>query len=278
MPPCYNPCHSKRFAPDRALTYEEASLTTPYRDVSQLVVHCRKDRDFQIRIVDPGSEVTIAAVHGGRIEPLTSALAEAIAGDEYNLYDFAGIRVSNNAQLRVPVARFAEMRLNALMRRSQAALHVDGVPGERAVVHLGGQNRTLKDILAESLAEAGLVVEGPHSPGAAHDPRRFYNTPAAGGVQMELSLALRQQMVGGPLEPEVWEDSQRRTALFTTVTQAVRDALERYLAETRSDLDAAMERFERSTERFPSSLRQQGHSDHDHHHGNGDDEQNGSGS
>jgi phage replication-related protein YjqB (UPF0714/DUF867 family) len=251
-------------------------LTTPYRDVSQLVVHCRKDRDFQIRIVDLGSEVTVASVHGGRIEPLTSALAEAIAGAEHNLYDFRGIRPSDNAQLRVPVSRFGEMRLNALMRRSQAALHIDGVPGERAVVHLGGQNRTLKEMVAESLTGAGLTVESPHGPGAAHDPTRFYNTPEAGGVQMELSLALRQQMVDGPLEPGVWEEPERRTALFATVTQAVREALARYLAETRSDLDTTMERFERSTERFPPSLRQQGPGGHDHHHGADDDGQNGS--
>ena len=262
--------------PAAALAFEEDPLTTPYRDVSQLVVHCRKDRDFQIRIVDLGSEVTVASVHGGRIEPLTSALAEAIAGAEHNLYDFRGIRRSNNAQLRVPVSRFAEMRLNALMRRSQAALHIDGVPGERAVVHLGGRNRAFKEMLAESLTGAGLTIEAPHGPGAAHDPTRFYNAPEAGGVQMELSLALREQMVDGPLEPGAGEDPARRTALFSTVTQAVREALERYLAETRSDLDAAMERFERSTERFSPSLRQQGHGDHDHHHGNGGNRQNGS--
>ncbi|MBC7237770.1 MAG: poly-gamma-glutamate hydrolase family protein [Chloroflexi bacterium] len=234
-------------------------MITPYRDVSQLVMQCEKDQDYAFRISDPGADITIVAVHGGWIEPPTGELASAIAGQEYNLYVLRGLRPDAREQMRVPIGRFSEMRLNALLRRSHAALHIDGVPGEEAIVHLGGRNRRLKAVLEEHLQTAGLIVAAPYGPGAAHDPRRFYNLPDAGGVQMELSLALRRQMVDGLLDPEVNPQNTRQTPLFVMLTRVVRDALQLYLAQARSDLELTMERFERTTRQFPDWLRRGGH-------------------
>lgn len=230
-------------------------VSSPYRDVSHLVTHCVKGRDFDIYIVDRDSQITVTAVHGGRIEALVSEVAAEVAGESYNLYDFRGIRPSGNEELRVPIARFAEMRVNALMRRSYTALLIDGVPGEAPLVHLGGKNRGLRNQLEAALTAAQFVVSGPQGPGAAHDPHRFYNAPEAGGVQLELSLALRRLMIEGPLEPARWPETYVHTERYHTLTQVVRDTLDRYLAEVKSDLGRAMEQFERDTERFPPSLR-----------------------
>jgi phage replication-related protein YjqB (UPF0714/DUF867 family) len=85
-------------------------MTEPYRDFANLVLHCVQGRNYRFVIRDLGADTTVIAIHGGGIEPLTSEVATAIAGEEHNLYDLRGIRARDNAALRVPVLRFGEMK------------------------------------------------------------------------------------------------------------------------------------------------------------------------
>jgi phage replication-related protein YjqB (UPF0714/DUF867 family) len=225
-----------------------------YRDFSELVLHAAKGKDYRIDILDRGVEITVTAVHGGGIEPLTSELAAAIAGEEHNLYDLRGLRRVGNEELRVPAARFSEMRLQGLLKRSRVAVSVEGVDGAEAAVCLGGRNRRLRRLLAESLSEAGFVVCKPSSPMPSHDPTLFFNAPSDGGVQIEFTRALRESMVGGPLVDLNWEESARRSEAFHRCVVAVREALEQYRLEERSDLDVAMRRFEETTKDLLSML------------------------
>lgn len=244
-------------------------MTEPYRDFSDLVLHCVQGRDYRFVIRDLGADATIIAIHGGGIEPLTSEVATIIAGEEHNLYDLRGIRPTDNTALRVPAQRFDEMRLRALLKRSRTALSVLGVPGDEPTVHLGGKNRRLRAALAERLSEAGFDVRGPASPGAAHHPNRFVNWAAAGGVQMELSLALRRSMTRAPLEGFRWEQPADWTDRFHTLVRAARGALCDEAAQARGNLDDAMARFETATLDFPSHLRSHGHHGHDRRNGDG---------
>lgn len=248
-------------------------MTEPYRDFPELVLHCVQGRDYRFVIRDVAADVTVTAIHGGGIEPLTSEVATVIAGEEHNLYDLRGMRPDDNSALRVPVQRFDEMRLRALLKRSRTALSVLGAPGEEPVAHLGGKNRRLRAILAERLEEAGFEVRGPAVAGAAHHPRRFVNWPAEGGVQMELSLALRRSMTRAPLEGYRWENPSDWTDRFHALVRAVRGALREEAAVARDDLGDTMARFEATTRDFPPELR----SSHHHHHGAEGDRGNGRG-
>jgi len=229
-------------------------MIVPYQDYTELVLKAQKDLDYRLNVVDRGADYTITAIHGGGIDPLTSELAAAIAGEEYNLYDFRGIRPQGNEELRIPAHRFDEMRLRQLLRHSRLALSVLGVEGTEEVVHLGGRNRRLVRILRQRLTEAGFVVRGPLGPGAAHDPTRFVNWPAEGGVQLELTRALRQKMVTGPLADFLWEDAQRWNELFGAFTVVVRGALMEYQAQMRADLGVALRRFEETTPKVRKAL------------------------
>ena len=230
-------------------------MTETYRDFAELVLHCMQGRDYRFVIRDLGADATVIAIHGGGIEPLTSEIATAIAAEEHNLYDLRGIRAEGNEALRVPASRFDEMRLRGLLKRSRTALSVLGVPGEALTVHLGGKNRRLRAALAERLTEAGFEVHGPTGRGAAHDPRRFVNWPAAGGVQMELTLALRRTMTRAPLAAFRWEDPAEWTERFLALVGAAQRALRDEAALARDDLDDAMARFEAATRAFPPALR-----------------------
>ena len=224
-----------------------------YQDFTELVLHAAKGRDYRLNIVDRKADVTITAVHGGSIEPLTSELAAAIAGEEYNLYELRGLRTRGCELLRVPIQRFNEAQLHALMQRSNIALSIQGTEGGEAAVHLGGRNRWLKRVLGARLQEAGFQVRPPAGPGAAHDPLRFYNLAVEGGVQIELTSAMRESLIDCALRDFLWEDQQCWNDRFCAFVIAVRGAIEQYKAETRSDLDIALKRFEQTTRFFKLS-------------------------
>ncbi|MHB1294188.1 MAG: poly-gamma-glutamate hydrolase family protein [Anaerolineae bacterium] len=230
-------------------------MEIPYRDLTELVLHCVSDKDFRFVVVDRGADVTVVAVHAGGIEPLTGEVASAIAGEEYNYYAFCGLRAQGNEVLRVPLARFREMRLDSLMARSRVGLSVLGADGADEVVHLGGSNQRLKQLLAETLEGAGFVVRGPAGAGAAHHPARFINKPHEGGVQLELSRGLRAALVDGSLADRRWEDPACWTLRMQTLVAAVRLALVTYGTAVRDDLQVAMCRFEETTRAFPDAIR-----------------------
>lgn len=63
-----------------------------YRNFADLIRHEREGIDFRIcRTIQP-ARVAIIAPHGGEIEPSTSEIAVAIAGDRYRLYCFEGLK------------------------------------------------------------------------------------------------------------------------------------------------------------------------------------------
>jgi phage replication-related protein YjqB (UPF0714/DUF867 family) len=236
----------------------------PFADFSTLVLHTLKGKDWELVVRQPGAPVTIITIHGGDIEPLTSELAAAIAGDEHNLYDLRGLRAQDNAELRVPPIHFQEMRLQMLLDRCQTALHLDGIPGDDPVVILGGGNVTLVGHLEAALRAAGFCVEPPPSPLMVQSRQRFYNQSELAGTQMELTLGLRRQMFTvPPAEGSDWRNIGHPTLVLETFVEAVRRALQDYLVAMRSDLGLTMQRFEQATKDFPTHLRS--HNGQHHH-------------
>jgi phage replication-related protein YjqB (UPF0714/DUF867 family) len=52
--------------------------------------------------------VAVIAPHGGGIEPGTSELATAIAGDDFSLYLFEGLKSAGNGELHITSTNFDE--------------------------------------------------------------------------------------------------------------------------------------------------------------------------
>lgn len=231
---------------------------------AELVLRYVANKEYRVQIVDRSADITIIAIHGGAVEPLASELAQAIAGSEHNLYDFQSLDSSQAAAMRVPALRYSEMRLNALVRRSRVAVAIDGVPGEEALVHIGGKNAWLKRTLTEYLKQAGFSAAGSFLPGAAHDPTRYYNTAQTGGVLIELSAGLRAEMTSETLCGEEWRKPASWQASFFSFVSAVRAALLAYAEYASADLEQALQRFEDTTRQIPKSIRT------GHHHGKTD--------
>ena len=56
-----------------------------YRDLAHVVLRNARGVDYEIQFYARSSELTVVAIHGGGIEPLTGELAHAIASEDYNL-------------------------------------------------------------------------------------------------------------------------------------------------------------------------------------------------
>ncbi len=148
----------------------------------QIEVHCR-----------PASPVAIIAPHGGIMERRTSDIARAIAGEDFNLYLFEGIKSSGNyATLHLTSRRFDEPSCLELIAQCSFVVTIHGCKGDSENVLLGGLDHELKAELADSLCRAGVKVETDGHRYPATDPNNICNRGRLKkGVQLELSASLR---------------------------------------------------------------------------------------
>lgn len=137
----------------------------------------------------------------------TSAIARAIAGPDFNLYVFEGIRRSGNYEaLHLTSHLFDEPACLALIATCSVVVAVHGCKGSQDKVLLGGLDRELKDQLSESLARAGLAFETEGHAFPARDPNNICNRgQSQKGVQLEVSGSLRRSQFTAKLVGAVRE-------------------------------------------------------------------------
>ena len=169
-------------------------LAVEYGCYADLALAQVEGADFTVSVQRrPESPVAILAPHGGGIEAGTSEVARAVAGSEFNLYLFEGIRKSGNyAALHLTSHRFDEPRCLTLLSACDHVVSIHGCRGDTPRVLLGGLDAELKERLCTSIATAGIEarLDG-HRFHAVH-PRNICNRGRRGaGVQLELTSALR---------------------------------------------------------------------------------------
>jgi phage replication-related protein YjqB (UPF0714/DUF867 family) len=167
----------------------------PYASFEQLVRYEREGIDYQRRWVRRASNILIAAPHGGGIEPGTSEVATALAGDAHALYVFEGDKGEQNQSLHVASTRFNDPFLDNLMGESEFVATVHGCCETNALVYVGGLHETWVQQALELLRQAGFYAERDKSQHAGRFPANLCNRGRGGmGVQFELSRGLRRQM------------------------------------------------------------------------------------
>ena len=178
--------------------------------------------------VDGRGVIAVLAPHAGGIEPFTGEIARAVTGREHRLYAFEGRDPGSNGRFHVTSTRFDEPRLRQVLSGARAAVAIHGTVGEEdAVTLIGGVNRTLATAIRRSLERAGFAVmeAPPHL--AATDPRNLVNRVPEGGVQLELTRRLRQDLRGGFL----------RKSQFDRYVGAIRRALAEEVSRPHVDWD-----------------------------------------
>jgi phage replication-related protein YjqB (UPF0714/DUF867 family) len=108
----------------------------------------REGLDFSIRVIRRDASVAIIAPHGGKIEPGTSEIAAAIAGDDYSLYCFEGLVKRPHLDLHITSTNFREPQCVELVAACDQVIAVHGLNGkERHFVEVGGLDTKLRDAI-----------------------------------------------------------------------------------------------------------------------------------
>lgn len=165
-----------------------------WTNFSELAKNELRGRDFRVHVRKrPGTTVVIAP-HGGGIEPGTSEIAYAIAGDDLSFYAFEGTKSIRNRDLHITSTRFDEPQCIALVTASPRAISLHGEDSERQVIFLGGRDAAMMGHLRDSLIARGFTVETHNSPALQGcDKENICNRGKSGcGVQLELSNGLRR--------------------------------------------------------------------------------------
>src|SRR5260221_5848928 len=92
-----------------------------FTDLDSLKQHFKKS-EYRIRCLRRKSQVTVLSVHGGEIEPGTSAIARGIAARYFNLFDFQALHAATASQMHVTSTRFREPALSELLEPSRPAV------------------------------------------------------------------------------------------------------------------------------------------------------------
>ena len=178
---------------------------------------------FAIRVRNVQSKVVIAAPHGGAIEPGTSEVALALAGDDLSFYLFEGRKAEANAVLHITSTNFDEPQCLQLLATATVVITVHGECSADRIVFLGGRNIELMAAVRQSLTDSGFTVSAHSNPALqGRDPSNIANLGSAGaGVQLEISRGLRKRFFASLHT----EGRTKPTPLLSEFSLAVRGAL-----------------------------------------------------
>jgi phage replication-related protein YjqB (UPF0714/DUF867 family) len=193
-----------------------------YRGFAELARHAREGRDYRRVVEGRGDQVAIVAPHGGGIEPGTSEIARAVAGREFGLYCFEGLRPEGNDELHIASHRFDEPTAVRLVGRARVVVAVHGCAGAHEAVYVGGLDRHLRERLIAVLRQAGFEAERATGDLAGCYASNICNRGRSGrGVQLEITEGLRLVMFKGL----TWHERQITTPVFDAFVDTARDVL-----------------------------------------------------
>lgn len=157
-------------------------------------------KDFDVEIQDLDSDVIIIGIHAGKIEKMTSEIVKAISGEDLSYYLFEGKLPEKNSALHLSSHTFDEPQLEAMLTKSDSCVSIDGFKEEtRSIVSMGGQNKRLCADIFEKLKETGLLEQDTMTPDYKtkffpEAKTNIANKTKLGGVQIEISMRLRERM------------------------------------------------------------------------------------
>lgn len=187
--------------------------------------------DYTRTAVRPrGASWAAIAIHGGGIEAGSGEMARRVSDLRgMSFYEFAGIQAANNFEdLHITGSNFDEPMALSLVGASSRVLSFHGFTGTAGVAEtlIGGLDGRLRDAVKAALTAAGFTVTVAASELAGTDTANICNKSArGGGVQLEMSLALRQSFFPGGDTSRAMRDSGQRTATFEAYAQAVASVL-----------------------------------------------------
>ena len=166
---------------------------TFYRSFKELADCEVEGQDYRIWIELRDPRVLILAPHGGRIEPATVEIAEAIAGTNYSFYAFEGLKKDGNSKLHIESHLFDEPRALKAVERADVVIAVHGqIDQKHEFIMAGGLHTHLRSEIDRQLEVSGFLTRPPAEGLMGTDPQNICNRgKLRQGVQLEISRKVR---------------------------------------------------------------------------------------
>jgi phage replication-related protein YjqB (UPF0714/DUF867 family) len=193
-------------------------VTSPHKNFEELRNRELEGKDYQIRFHLRDERVLIMAPHGGKIEPTTSMVAEAIAGENYSYYSFDGLKSERNSVLHIESHLFDEPRAVEAVKKADVVITVHGqLNHQEGFIMVGGMHVDLRSEIRRRLETAGFQTRTPPERLQGIDPENICNRGRLkGGVQLEVSRK----------ERDLLKTDKERLVRFAS---AVREAIQWYI-------------------------------------------------
>jgi phage replication-related protein YjqB (UPF0714/DUF867 family) len=156
------------------------------------------------------------APHGGKIEPTTSMIAEAIAGENYSYYSFDGLKSEGNSVLHIESHLFDEPRALQAVKKADIVITVHGqLNHKEEFVMVGGLNVDLRSGIRRQLEASGFRTRPPTEGLQGIDPENICNRGRLkGGVQLEISRKVRDSLRSDANRLQLFADAVRKVIRY----------------------------------------------------------------
>jgi phage replication-related protein YjqB (UPF0714/DUF867 family) len=186
-----------------------------YKNFQELSKNHKRDVDYRIEACDRASPFSVLAIHGGKTEPMTAEIARAIAGNDLNYYVFETLQ-QQAWDLHVTSNNYDEPAAVDMAGKSRACISIHGFKeSHKRQVCIGGQNVKLKNLIFQNLQKTGLLEQTTENPFTdkfyAEDKANIVNRCIEGGVQIEISRALRDLLRHDPEKMKVFASAIRQS-------------------------------------------------------------------
>lgn len=161
--------------------------------VSKVLVDWEPEGSFREEVRRGSSNAVVLAIHGGNLQPGTTELARAVAGDTHSFYSFISLKDEADQSLFVHSHEFGEPQALEFVRDAEVVLSIHGCRGEEAFLRVGGLDESLRERIQAACHDSGFVLDETEPRGI--DPRNICNLGLQRkGVQVEVSRGLRDQI------------------------------------------------------------------------------------
>jgi len=187
-------------------------MTSLYESFKELKKREIEGQDYRIRIDLKDEHVLVMAPHGGKIEPGTAEIVEAIAGHDYSFYSFEGLKAEGNSMLHIESHLFDEPRALQAVEKADIVITVHGQLDQKdAFVMIGGLNDGLCLEIKRQLEASGFQTRPPTEGLGGTDPRNICNRGRSKcGAQLEISRKIRDSLRTSRNQLQSFADAVRR--------------------------------------------------------------------
>lgn len=190
-----------------------------YGNFQELQADKQENVDYRIKVRGGKYPVLIVAPHGGIIEPYTANIAGWLAGEDFALYIFEGVKAASSKELHITSHNFDEPRALAAAARAEIVLTVHGLRnGTEEFIMVGGLDEELGNGLKKALLEAGFIVKETTAQYRGRRQTNICNRGRRGkGIQLEITFGLRKRL---------FDDVHLRQRFINTVRSFLSDSLQ----------------------------------------------------